>query len=186
MKAVRVHAPGGPEILRLPDVPEPVPDPGQALIRAAGKFLGVALLLCAGSASAAAQTPPREGDFVIRNFRFRSGESLPELKLHVVTLGRPGRDARGAVDNAVLVLHGTGGSGRQFLARQFADVLYAAGAPLDTTRTWVILPDGIGHGQSSKPSNGAHARFPHYGYDDMVEAQYRLVTEYLGIKHLLW
>jgi homoserine O-acetyltransferase len=162
---------------------DPVPGPGQKSIRVARK-LGAALLLCVWSVSAAAQAPPREGDFVIRDFRCRSGESLSGLKLHVLTLGRPARDARGAVTNAVLVLHGTGGSGRQFLARQFADVLYRAGAPLDTTRTWVILPDGIGHGQSSKPSDGAHARFPHYGYEDMVEAQYRLVTEYLGVKHL--
>src|SRR5262252_582499 len=141
-------------------------------------------LACAWIATVAAQVPPREGDFVIHDFRFRSGESVPELRLHVLTLGRPQRDARGAVTNAVLVLHGTGGTGRQFLARQFADVLYGAGAPLDTTRTYVILPDGIGHGQSSKPSDGLHARFPHYGYEDMVEAQYRLLTEYLKINHL--
>jgi len=141
-------------------------------------------LACAWIATVAAQVPPREGDFVIHDFRFRSGESVPELKLHVLTLGRPLRDSRGAVTNAVLILHGTGGTGRQFLAHQFADVLYGAGAPLDTTRTWVILPDGLGHGQSSKPSDGLHARFPRYGYEDMVEAQYRLVTEYLGVRHL--
>jgi homoserine O-acetyltransferase len=127
---------------------------------------------------------PREGDFVIRNFQFVSGETLPELRLHYLTLGRPIRDARGHTDNAVLILHGTGGSGRQFLAPQFAGVLYGAGALLDTLRYFIILPDGIGHGRSSKPSDGLRARFPHYDYDDMVAAQYRLVTEHLGVDHL--
>ena len=126
----------------------------------------------------------REGDFVLRDFRFRSGETLPELRIHYLTLGRLTRDARGHANNAVLILHGTGGSGRQFLAAQFAGVLFGSGALLDTARTFVILPDGIGHGRSSKPSDGLHMRFPRYDYDDMVEAQYRLVAAGLGIDHL--
>jgi len=142
--------------------------------------LTLALALPAGSVSAV----PREGDFVLRDFRFASGETLPELGLHYLALGAPVRDAAGRTTNAVLVLHGTGGSGRQFLARQFADVLFGLGAPLDTTRMYVILPDGIGHGRSSKPSDGLRARFPHYDYADMVAAQYRLVTEALGVNHL--
>src|SRR5213592_2703911 len=112
-----------------------------------------------------AQTPvftPVEGDYVITDFRFASGESLPELRLHYATFGRPGRDARGTVRNAVLILHGTGGSGRQFLRDVFAGVLFGPGQLLDTSRYYVILPDGIGHGRSSKPSDGLHARFPHY------------------------
>ena len=127
---------------------------------------------------------PREGDFVLRDFKFRSGESLTELKIHYLTLGRPLRDSSGSIANAVLVLHGTGGTGRQFLSPQFANVLYPPGGLLDTTRTYVILPDGIGHGRSSKPSDGLKMKFPKYDYDDMVEAQYRLVTEYLGVKKL--
>ena len=125
-----------------------------------------------------------EGDYVVRNFVFRSGEKLPDLRLHYLTLGSPRRDANGNVTNGILVLHGTGGSGRQFLSRSFADELYGAGAPLDTTRWYVILPDGIGHGRSSKPSDGLRMRFPRYDYDDMVEAQRRLLTEHLGVRHL--
>ena len=118
------------------------------------------------------------GSFVIRNFRFASGETLPELRLHYRTLGRPHR-------NAVLILHGTGGSGDQFLSPLFAGELYGAGQPLDTATHFVILPDNIGHGRSSKPSDGLRARFPHYAYEDMVAAQYRLVTEGLHVNHLL-
>jgi len=133
---------------------------------------------------AAVPIAPREGDFVLRDFKFRSGESLPELKIHYFTLGVPRRDSTGNIANAVLVLHGTGGTGRQFLAPQFANVLYPPGGLLDTTRMYVILPDGIGHGRSSKPSDGLKMKFPKYDYDDMVEAQYRLVTQYLGVKQL--
>jgi homoserine O-acetyltransferase len=132
---------------------------------------------------AARPAPAGESDFILRDFRFRSGETLPELRLHVLTLGRARSEADGR-SNGVLILHGTGGSGRQFLAPQFAGVLFGPGAPLDTTRYFVILPDGIGHGRSSKPSDGLRARFPHYGYLDMVEAQRRLVTEHLGLSHL--
>jgi homoserine O-acetyltransferase/O-succinyltransferase len=127
---------------------------------------------------------PAEGDYVIRDFRFASGESLPELRLHYATFGRPAKDAAGVVRNAVLILHGTGGSGRQFLRDVFAGVLFGPGQLLDTSRYYIILPDGIGHGRSSKPSDGLHARFPHYTYDDMVRAHYRLLTEHLGVNHL--
>ena len=131
-----------------------------------------------------AQFKVQEGDFVARDFHFRSGETLAKLRLHYRTLGTPVRDPQGRVTNAVLILHGTGGSGRQFLAPQFAGVLFGPGQLLDTSRTYIILPDGIGHGGSSKPSEGLHARFPQYDYDDMVAAHYRLVTEGLGVNHL--
>jgi hypothetical protein len=125
-----------------------------------------------------------EGDFVAHDFKFRSAESLPELRLHYTTLGNPARDAQGQVMNAVLILHGTGGSGQQFLQPQFAGVLFGPGQLLDTTHYFIILPDGIGHGKSSKPSNGLHAHFPQYDYDDMVLAHYRLLTEGLSVNHL--
>ncbi|PAX07389.1 alpha/beta fold hydrolase [Sphingomonas lenta] len=128
--------------------------------------------------------PTREGDHVIRDFRFRSGETLPELRMHYTTLGQPRRDARGEIVNAVMVLHGTGGTGKQFLSPQFADELYGPGQPLDITRYWIILPDNIGHGGSSKPSDGLRTRFPAYGYHDMVAAQHRLLTQGLGVKRL--
>jgi len=137
----------------------------------------------------AAQLPPApagatEGDFVIHNFQFHSGESLPELRLHYTTLGKPVRDASGRTTNAVLILHGTGGSGHQFFAPQFAGVLFGSGQLLDSSRYYIILPDGIGHGKSSKPSDGLHAHFPQYDYNDMVTAHYRLVSEGLGVNHL--
>jgi homoserine O-acetyltransferase len=142
-------------------------------------------LLAWGAPPARAQPPaPREGDFLIRDFRFRSGETLPELRLHYLTLGTRARDTEGRDTNAVLILHGTGGSGRQFLAPQFAGVLFGRGGRLDTTRYYLVLPDGIGHGRSSKPSDGLRSRFPRYDYDDMVAAQHRLVTQHLGIRHL--
>jgi homoserine O-acetyltransferase/O-succinyltransferase len=124
-----------------------------------------------------------EGDVTLRNFRFGTGERLPELRLHYATLGTPHRDSRGLIDNAVMVLHGTGGSGRQFLQPQFADELYGPGQPLDLARYYVILPDNIGHGRSSKPSDGLRMRFPRYDYDDMVEAQRRMLVE-LGVDRL--
>lgn len=138
------------------------------------------------AAPAAAQTGPAPvaGDFVLRDFRFSTGESLPELKLHYVTLGQPRRDAKGVVRNAVLILHGTGGTGRQFLSKNFAEVLFGADQLLDARTHYIILPDGIGHGGSSKPSDGLRAKFPRYTYADMVTAQYRLLTEGLGVNHL--
>ena len=131
-----------------------------------------------------ARWPARDARFTLRDFRFRSGETLPELRLNYTMLGHPHRDARGEIDNAVMVLHGTGGTGRQFLSPQFADELYGPGQPLDINRYWIILPDGIGHGKSSKPSDGLRMRFPHYDYDDMVEAQYRLLRDGLGIRRM--
>ena len=131
-----------------------------------------------------ARWPARDAQFTIRDFRFRSGETLPALRINYTTLGKPHRDARGEIDNAVMVLHGTGGTGRQFLSPPFADELYGPGQPLDITRYWIILPDGIGHGKSSKPSDGLRMRFPRYDYDDMVEAQYRLLRDGLGINRM--
>jgi homoserine O-acetyltransferase len=144
----------------------------------------LALFTLASTAQAADYPAPREADYVIKDFRFRSGESLPALNIHYRTLGKPQRDANGKVTNAVLVTHGTGGTGAQFLRPEFAGELFRAGGALDPARYYVILTDGIGHGQSSKPSDGLHARFPHYGYLDMVDAQYRLLTEGLGVNHL--
>jgi len=146
-----------------------------------------ALLAAAAWAEAVADPalpPTQEGDYVVRDFRFASGATLPELRLHYTTLGRPLRNAGGHVVNAVLILHGTGGDGQQFLRPQFAAELYGPGQPLDVSKYYVILPDGIGHGRSSKPSDGAHARFPEYVYADMVAAQHRLLTEGLGVDRL--
>ena len=148
-------------------------------------------LFCAISVGVSAQVAPVrsypapvEGDYVIANFRFRSGEVLPELKLHYRTIGTPVRDALGVVRNAVWIGHGTGGAGTQFLSQQFAGVLFGPGQLLDATKYFIILPDGIGHGKSSKPSDGLRAKFPHYTYDDMVAAQHQLLTEKLGVNHL--
>ena len=134
--------------------------------------------------AAKAVRPVTEGDFAIHDFRFGTGETLPALRMHYRTLGSPHRDATGAIDNAVMILHGTGGDGAQFLQPQFADELYGPGQPLDTARYWIILPDNIGHGRSSKPSDGPRMRFPRYDYADMVEAQRRLLTEGLGVRRL--
>jgi len=125
-----------------------------------------------------------EGDYVIPNFRFASGETLPELRLHFATLGKARRDEHGRVTNAVLLLHATGGSGHSFLAPRFAGVLFGKGQLLDATRYYIILPDAIGHGASSKPSDGLHAHFPQYNYDDMLSAQFALLSQSLGIDHL--
>src|SRR6185436_854928 len=127
---------------------------------------------------------PVEGDYTIKDFKFRSGETLPELNLHYSTIGTPAKDNSGATRNAVLIMHGTGGTGAQFLSVQFANILFGPGQLLDATKYFIILPDAIGHGGSSKPSNGLHMKFPHYTYDDMVLAQYRLITEKLGVNHL--
>jgi homoserine O-acetyltransferase len=124
-----------------------------------------------------------EGDFVVKDFKFRDGETLAELRLHYATLGSPRRDSAGHVSNAVMLLHGTGGSGAQFLAPQFAGELFGPGQLLDTAKYYIILPDGIGHGKSSKPSDGLHAKFPRYDYDDMVAAHHALL-QHLGVEHL--
>ena len=141
---------------------------------------------CAGHSKAQQATAPAttEGDFVVKNFQFRSGESLPELRLHYTTLGKPAKNTQGGVTNAVLILHGTGGTGHQFLSPIFAGELFGPGQLLDAARYYIILPDGIGHGKSSKPSDGMHAHFPQYDYDDMVAAHHRLLTEGLGVNHL--
>lgn len=125
-----------------------------------------------------------EDDFVLRNFQFSTGETLPELRVHYRTLGKPQKDARGIVRNAVLIMHGTGGSGAGFLSTTFGGSLFRDGQLLDASQYFIILPDAIGHGKSSKPSDGLKAKFPRYTYDDMVSAQYRLVTEKLGVQHL--
>jgi homoserine O-acetyltransferase len=148
------------------------------------RFMVCALLLGAGSAQAADYPAPAEGDFVLRDFHFSKGESLPALKIHYRTLGTPKKDAKGVVRNAVLIGHGTGGSGAQFIRPEFAGELFGAGQPLDASRYFIVLADGIGHGQSAKPSDGLRAKFPQYGYTDMVEAQYRLLTEGLKVNHL--
>jgi homoserine O-acetyltransferase len=125
-----------------------------------------------------------EGDYIIRDFPFGSGETLPEQRQHYTVLGHPSKDSHGRTANAVLIMHGTTGDGHQFLSRQFAGGLFGKGQLLDTAKYFIILPDAIGHGKSGKPSNGLHMRFPKYTYDDMVKAQYRLLTEHLGIDHL--
>lgn len=147
------------------------------------------ILLLATTARAADYPPPVEGDYVIRDFAFADGEVLPELRIHYRTLGTLKRDARGRASNAVLILHGTGGEGGNFLRQRnggdvFGGEMFGPGQPLDASRFFIILPDGIGHGRSSKPSDGLAGRFPKYGYRDMVEAQYRLVTGAFGVDHL--
>jgi homoserine O-acetyltransferase len=125
-----------------------------------------------------------EGDFRLRDFKFASGEALPELRLHYYSLGAPQRDAAGVVRNAVLIMHGTAGTGKSLLLPQFAGELFGAGQPLDATKYFIVLPDAIGTGQSSKPSDGLHAKFPAYGYRDLITAGHRLLTEGLGVNHL--
>jgi homoserine O-acetyltransferase len=148
----------------------------------------IAVTLCIFSAAALARAAdyptPQPGNFVVKDFQFKSGEKLAELKLHYYTLGAPQKDANGRVRNAVLILHGTGGSGRNFLSPTFAGMLFGPGQLLDATKYFIILPDNIGHGESTKPSDGLHMRFPHYEYDDMIELQYRLLTGGLGVNHL--
>jgi len=151
-----------------------------------GVLLGPAIVCVAQQfpSQPAAKLTPQEGDYVSRDFHFKSGETLPELRLHYMTLGKSERDAQGKVTNAVLLLHGTGGTGHQFFAPQFADVLFGPGQLLDTSRYFIILPDNVGHGKSSKPSDGMHAHFPQYDYDDMVAGQHELLEKGLGVNHL--
>jgi len=151
-------------------------------------FQRLALALFAGvlmsQAAGAAEYPtPTEGDFVIKDFHFSSGETLPELRIHYRTLGQPRKDKKGVVRNAVLIGHGTGGTGVQFIRAEFAGELFGAGQLLDATKYFIVMPDGIGHGKSSKPSDGLHAKFPRYGYTDMVEAQFKLLTDGLHVNH---
>jgi homoserine O-acetyltransferase len=143
-----------------------------------------ALILNCAQAADTNYPAPTEADFVIHDFHFHSGETLPELRMHYRTLGSPQHDSNGVTRNAVLILHGTTGTGAQFFRSEFANELFCKGQPLDATRYFLIIPDGIGHGQSSKPSDGLHANFPRYGYLDMIEAQRRLVADGLGVNHL--
>src|SRR5687767_5875051 len=155
-------------------------------MRASNRLLLSSLLMtvaCAGT-STGQSLRAVHGDFVIKNFRFTSGEVLPALRLHYRTLGTPERDAKGQVRNAVLIMHGTGGTGAQFESPSFAGELFVPGGLLDAQRYFLIMPDALGFGQSSKPSDGLRAGFPRYGYIDIVTAQYRLLTEGLGVNHL--
>src|SRR6266478_276082 len=146
-------------------------------------FAATFLATAAGALSAPEYPAPTESDYTIHDFKFRSGESLPELRIHYRTIGKLEKDARGTSLNTILIMHGTTGSGAQFIRPEFAGELFGREQPLDATKFFIVLPDGIGHGKSSKPSDGLHAKFPHYGYVDMVEAQYRLLTEGLGVNH---
>jgi homoserine O-acetyltransferase len=149
------------------------------------KLLLTCLLLLAASAQAADLPHPDPADFIIKNFRFASGETLPEVRIHYHTFGTPRRDAQGVVRNAVLILHSTASDGEYLLNNlKFVGELFGKGQPLDANRYYLIIPDNIGHGGSTKPSDGLRARFPHYCYRDMVEAQYRLITEGLKVNHL--
>jgi len=143
-----------------------------------------ALLICGTSAWSADYPAPTEADVTLKNFHFSTGEVLPELRVHYRTLGKPQKDSKGFVRNAVIIGHGTGGTGGQFIRPEFAGELFGAGQLLDATKYFIVLPDGIGHGKSSKPSDGLRAKFPKYGYTDMIQAEYRLLTEHLGVNHL--
>lgn len=160
-------------------------------------------LIAAFAASAAAQNAPANpgavltapsaqksaysgvpGDYIAQNFKFGTGETLPALKLHYLTLGAPHRNAAGRVDNAVLLLHGTGGNAHSLFAPQFSTVLFGPGQPLDITKFYLIFPDDIGQGDSSRPSDGLHMKFPRYDYDDMVRSQHQMLLEGLHVGHL--
>jgi homoserine O-acetyltransferase len=141
------------------------------------------LIVSVGVVRGADYPPPTEGDYIIRDFKFTSGETMPELKVHYRTIGKAVKDEKGVVRNAVLITHGTTGSGAQFIRPEFAGELFGAGQPLDAAKYFIVLPDGIGHGKSSKPSDGLHAKFPRYGYVDMVDAQFRLLTDGIGVNH---
>ena len=138
---------------------------------------GAALALASTLALAQDHATPKEGSWIARDFRFQTGEVLPELRIHYTTLGEP-------IGEPVMILHGTTGSGGGLLSPGFGGELFGPGQPLDASKHYVILPDAIGHGKSSKPSDGMRAKFPRYNYDDMVLAQYRLLTEGMGIRHL--
>jgi homoserine O-acetyltransferase len=139
---------------------------------------------CWGQAQEQPHFPNQEGDWTAHDFEFKSGDKLAELRLHYTTLGTPRRNAAGHVNNAVLIMHGTGGSGRGFLSAQFAGELFGKDQPLDIARYYIILPDAIGHGKSSKPSDGLRLKFPHYTYDDMIKADYLLLHDGLQVDHL--
>jgi homoserine O-acetyltransferase len=143
------------------------------------------VLMQAGGGRGQFQPPTvTEADYVIKDFTFTSGATLPELRIHYRTLGAPQKNAQGVVTNAVLIMHGTGGTGGQFTGRGFAGELFMPGQPLDATKYYIVLPDDIGHGKSSKPSDGLRAKFPKYGYQDMLTAEHALLTQGLGVNHL--
>lgn len=146
--------------------------------------LSIFLVLFAFCVHAADKATPQHRDILLRDFKFQSGETLAELRMHCVTFGTPQRDKNGKVRNAVLILHGTTGSSAQFLGTNFAGALFGRRQLLDAGRYFIVIPDSVGHGKSSKPSDGLRAKFPHYRYRDMVEAQYRMLTEGLGVNHL--
>ena len=141
-------------------------------------------VLLAAACWAQPQFPNQEGDWIAHDFQFKSGEKMADLRLHYTTLGTPARNAAGHVNNAVIIMHGTGGNGRGFLSAQFAGELFGKDQPLDIAHYYIILPDAIGHGKSSKPSDGLHMKFPHYTYDDMVKADYLLLRDGLQVDHL--
>ncbi len=157
--------------------------PRQMLINAMIRSFFVLPFVAVTIVRAADYPTPSESDYSIRDFEFTSGETLPALRIHYRTLGKAEKDAQGKATNAVLIMHGTTGSGAQFIRPEFAGELFGPGQPLDATQFFIVLPDGIGHGKSSKPSEGLHAKFPRYGYRDMVEAQYRLLNDGLGVNH---
>ena len=159
------------------------------MLKFAACVASLALFAAAAAAQPAPALPPPgptpdQGDFVMRDFHFADGERLPLLKIHYYTFGAPHRNAAGHVDNAVLIMHGTGGSGHSLIRPEFTGELIGPGQLLDASRYYLIFPDDVGHGQSSRPSDGLHAHFPHYAYADMVEAEHRLVTEGLKVDHL--
>jgi len=157
------------------------------MIRFIARLAGLFLLVVRAGIAVAQDAPlpaTQEGDYITHNFPFRSGETLADLRLHYTTLGKPQHDRHGRITNAVLIMHDTGGDGHQFLRPQFSGVLFVPGGLLDPARYFIILPDAIGHGRSSKPSDGLHANFPHYDYNDMVAADYELLTKGLKVNHL--
>jgi len=145
---------------------------------------GLYCLVASAQPSASTWPTPLEGDYTIHGFHFQSGETLSEVRIHYSTLGNPVKDKNGRATNAILILHGTGGTGHQFLQPIFAGELFGPGQLLDATKYFIVLPDNIGHGKSSKPSDGMHARFPQYDYADMIALQHELLEKGLGVNHL--
>ena len=141
---------------------------------------------CVAAQAAPSQTWPaaQEGDYTAHNFHFQSGETLPEVRMHYRTVGKPAKDGSGRTTNAVLILHGTGGTGQTFLRPIFAGVLFGPEQLLDASKYFIIIPDNVGHGKSSKPSDGMHAHFPQYDYADMIALQHEMVEKGLGVNHL--
>jgi homoserine O-acetyltransferase/O-succinyltransferase len=160
--------------------------PPTSMQRLTSAFCLLLTVLLAGAASPAQTShwPAQDGNYVIKDFHFGSGESIPELKLHYLTLGKPHRDVAGHTDNVILLLHGTGGDATSLLNPVFSDVLFGPGQPLDITKFYIILPDDIGHGESSKPSDGLRMKFPQYDYDDMVASQHTMLVDGLHVDHL--